>query len=129
MWTTVTTMLTLGLLALIVLGGVTAAWHFSGRRKRIAGAAILQSHLADALARETLLHGSRITPRARVSGWRGSRVMIEVAGEVPTPELRETAMRVARAEVGRLRPDVMAADFLFIVPPVHRPSDSLASRG
>jgi hypothetical protein len=128
MGTTVTTMLTLGLLAVLVLALVTMAWHVSGRRKRIAGASILESHLADALARETLLHGSRLTPRTRVSGWRGARVMIEIAGEVPTPELRETAMRMARAEVERLRPDVTTADCLFIVPPAHRPSDSLASR-
>jgi hypothetical protein len=129
MGTTVTTMLILGLLALIVLALVIVAWHVNGRRKRSAGATILESHLADALARETLLHGSRITPRTRVSGWRGARVMIEIAGEVPTPELRETAMRLARAEVERLRPDVMTADCLFIVPPAHHSADSFASRG
>jgi hypothetical protein len=129
MGTTVITMLTFGLPTLIVLALVIVAWHVSGRRKRIAGATILESHLADALARETLLHGSRITPRTRVSGWRGARVMIEISGEVPTPELRETAMRMARTEVERLRPDVTTADCLFIVPPVHRSADSLASRG
>lgn len=60
--------LTLGLLALLVIALVVVARHYASRRKRIESAAILQSHLADALAREGQLHGARITPRARVSG-------------------------------------------------------------
>jgi hypothetical protein len=123
------TMLTLGLLAVVVIALVTVARSVAARRKRIEEAVILQSHLYDAIAREGQLHGLSITPRARVSGWRGSTVSIEVAGEVPTPDLRETAMRIVRAEAWRLRPDVVTLDHLFIVPPVHRASDSLASRG
>jgi hypothetical protein len=56
-------------------------------------------------------------------------VTIEVAGDVPTPELREAVMRIVGAEAWRLRPDVITLDHLFIVPPVRRPSDSIASRG
>src|SRR5207249_1109598 len=63
------------------------------------------------------------------SGCPQSKVTIEVAGEVPTPELRETVMRIVGAEAWRLRPDVITLDHLFIVPPVRRPSDSIASRG
>lgn len=123
------TILTLSVIAVIVLAIVVVARYAVIRRKRIDAAVILQSQLSDALAREAQLQTSRIIPRARVTGWRGSQVTIEVGGEVPTPELRETVMRIARAEVKKLRPDVNAVDHLFIVPPMHRAPDSVASRG
>jgi hypothetical protein len=70
-----------------------------------------------------------ITPKARVSGWRRSQTTIEVAGEVPTPELREAVMRILGDEARRSQPDVITLDHLFIVPPVRPASDTLASRG
>ena len=123
------TMLILGFLAVVTIALVAVARSVAARRKRIEDAVILQSQLSDAIAREGQLHGLLITPRARVSGWRGATVTIEVAGDVPTPDLREAVMRVVRAEAWRLRPDVITLDHLFIVPPVRRASDSVASRG
>jgi len=123
------TLLTLGVLVAIVIAVVVGARYVSMRRQRIDEAVILQSQLSDVVAREPQLHGLVIRPTARVSGWRQSKVTIEVAGEVPTPELRETVMRIVGAEAWRLRPDVITLDHLFIVPPVRRPSDSIASRG
>lgn len=124
------TTLVVGLVAaVVVVALVVVARQMATRRTLTEDAALLQSHLSDALARETQLHGSRITPRTRLSGWRRPQITIEIAGEVPTPGLRETAMRIARAETARLRPDVVTVDHLFIVPPVDRPSDSLAQRG
>lgn len=123
------TLLGVAVLVLIVIAIVVGARYVSTRRKRIDEAVILQSQLSDVVAREPQLHGLHITPHARVSGWRKSQVTIEVAGEVPTPELRETVMRIVGTEAWRLRPDVTTLDHLFIVPPVRRPSDSVASRG
>jgi hypothetical protein len=122
------TMLTVGLVAVIVVAIVVLARYMAARRKRIDEAVILQSQLSDALAREPQLHGAGITPRARVFGWRAPQITIEVAGEVPTPELRETVMRIASAEARRLRPDLITVDHLFIVPPLHQTSDSIAPR-
>src|SRR5262245_57162469 len=121
------TLLTLLFLAVIVGAAVVVASYVSKRRKRTEEAIILQSQLSDAIARETMLHGLRITPNARVSGWRSSQVTIEVAGEVPTPELRERVMRMVSAEAWRLRPEVQTVDHLFIVPP-RRVPDSVAPR-
>jgi hypothetical protein len=123
------TALGLALLVAIVIAFVVGARYASRRRKRIEEAVILQSQLSDVVAREPQLHGLVITPRARVSGWRKSQVTVEVSGEVPTPELRETVMRIVGAEAWQRRPDVITLDHLFIVPPVRRPSDSVASRG
>ena len=123
------TALGLALLVVIVFAVVVGVRYISGRRKRIEEAMILQSQLSDFVAREPQLQSLVITPRARVSGWRNSQVTVEVAGEVPTPELRETVMRIVGAEAWRLKPDVVTLDHLFIVPPVRRPSDSIVSRG
>jgi hypothetical protein len=121
------TLLTLVFLAVIVGAAVVVARYVSTRRKRTEEAVILQSQLSDAIAREALFHGLHITPNARVSGWRSSQITIEVAGEVPTPELRERVMRIVGAEAWKLRPDVQTVDHLFIVPP-RRVPDSLAPR-
>lgn len=123
------TLLTVGVLAVIVIAVVVGARYVAARRKRIEEAVILQSQLSDFVAREEQLHGLLITPTARVSGWREPRVTIEVAGDVPTPELRETVMRIVRAEAWRRRPDVITVDHLFIVPPVRRPSDAIVTSG
>ena len=121
------TLLTLVFLAVIVGAVVVVASYVSRRRKQTEEAAILQSQLSDAIARESLLSVLHITPTARVSGWRSSQITIEVAGEVPTPDLRERVMRIVSAEAWRLRPDVQTVDHLFIVPPRQVP-DSLTSR-
>ncbi|HZO42456.1 MAG TPA: hypothetical protein VFE97_24800 [Methylomirabilota bacterium] len=109
--------LILVVLALVVIGIVVVARRVSARRRRTEEAVILQSQLSDFVLRETQLRGLSITPRARVLGWRKPEVTVEVAGEVPTPDLRDTAMRVVSSEAKRLRPDVTAEDHLFIVPP------------
>jgi hypothetical protein len=120
---------TLGLLALIVLAISVVARFVSIRRKRLTEVLIFQSQLADAVAREPLLYGLRINPRAHASGWRKSQVTVEVAGEVPTTELREKAIRIVQAEAWRLRPDVNTVDHLFIDPPRQRASEPVAPRG
>jgi hypothetical protein len=121
------TLLTLVFLAVIVGAAVVVASAVSRRRKRTDEAAILQSQLSDTIARESQFSGLHITPTARVSGWRSSQITVEVAGEVPTPELRERVMRLVSAEAWKLRPDAQTVDHLFIVPP-RRVPDSLPSR-
>jgi hypothetical protein len=75
-------------------------------------APVPQSQLSDALGREAQLRGLHITLRARVSGWCRSQLTIEVAGEVPTPELRGAVMQIASSETKRLQPDVIPVDLL-----------------
>jgi hypothetical protein len=118
----VSTIVTLSVLVLIVIAIVVVSRYVVTRRKRFEEAVILQSRLTDALACEARLSGLHITPRAHVSGWRQAHVAIEVAGEVPTPELRETVMQIARAEARRFRPDAVSEDHLFIVPSGRRAS-------
>jgi hypothetical protein len=114
------TIITLGILVVIAVVIVVVARYSVTRRKRMEEAVILQSQLSDALAREVQLRGLQIVPKSHVSGWRHSHVTIEVAGEVPTPQIRDTVMQIARAEIRRFRPDVIPEDHLFIVPPAHQ---------
>ena len=114
---TASTVLALGVLAAILIAIVILARYAAARRKLNEEAVILQSQLSDIVARESQLRGLAITPQARVSGWRRAEVTIEVAGDVPTPEIRETVMRIVGGEARRLRPDVITLDHLFIVPP------------
>src|SRR5262245_20208079 len=106
----VPTILAVVIFAMIGVVAVVVARYATRRRKRMADAVILQSQLFDAFAREAQLRGLHITPRARVSGWRRSQVTVEVAGEVPTPELRGTVMQIASAETKRLQPDAIPED-------------------
>jgi hypothetical protein len=121
--------LTLGFLAVIVVAIVVVARYVATRRKRIDDAVILQSHLSDTLAREAQLQGLVITPTARVSGLRRAQLTIEVAGQVPTPDLRETVMRIVSAEVLRLRPGVITVDRLLINPSARPASGTFAASG
>ena len=125
----VATVLTLGALTIVIVAIIAVARFVSLRRKRTTEVLILQSQLSDAVAREPLLQGLRINPRAYASGWRKSQVTVEIAGEVPTPVLREKAMRIVAAEAWRLRPDVNTVDHLFINPPRQRAADAAAPRG
>jgi hypothetical protein len=114
--------LALVFLLAIVTAIVVVARYVTTRRKRLEEGVILQARLSDAILSEASLRGLVVAPKARVAVWRGSPVTIEVAGEVPTPELRDAVLRLVRTELSRVRPDVLAEDHLFIVPPMRRAS-------
>jgi hypothetical protein len=108
--------------AAVVTAIVIVAMYFVTRRKRLEEALVLQAHVSDVLLRESQLRGLMITPTARVPIRRARPVTIEVAGQVPTPELRETVLGLVRAEVSRGRSGVITEDHLFIDPSMHRAS-------
>lgn len=102
-------------LALLVIVGVGVKMY-DLKRRRESEAVHLQAQISDALLREQLLFGLPITPTARVPIWKRSPALIEVAGQVPSPEARETALRIIRAEAGRIRSDFLIEDRLAVVP-------------
>ncbi len=87
------------------------------KRRREAEAVHLQAQISDALLREQVLFGLPITPTARVPIWKGTPATIEVAGQVPSPQAREMALRIIRAEAARIRSDFQIEDRLAVVPP------------
>lgn len=103
------------LAVLVLLGAGVKLYDL--RRKRESEAVQLQAQISDALLREQLLFGVPIMATARAPLWRRSPATIEVAGQVPSPQVRETALRIVRAEAGRIRPDFQIEDRLAVVPP------------
>jgi hypothetical protein len=102
--------------AVLVIIGISVKLY-DLRRRRQSEAVWLQAQISDALLREQLLLGLPIMTTARAPLWRGSPATIEVAGQVPSPQARETALRIVRAEAGRIRPDFQIEDRLAVVPP------------
>lgn len=99
---------------LVVLIGV-AVKLFDLKRKREAEAVHLQAQISDALLREPSLFGAPITPTAHVPFWTGSPATVEMTGQVPTPQLREAALAIARSEAARVRSDVEIRDGISVV--------------
>ena len=101
------------ILGLIVIVGV-AVKLYDRNRKRDAEAVQLQAQVSDALMRDARLDGLALTPTARVPTWGGGPAILEISGEVPDPAAHDAALRVAREEAARLRPDVQIEDHLMV---------------
>ena len=110
-----TVAMVLVVLALLVIVGVGVKMY-DLKRRREAAAVHLHAQISDALLREQLLIGLPITPTARVPIWKRSPATIEVAGQVPSPQAREAALSIIRAEAWRIRHDFQIEDRLAVVP-------------
>ena len=69
---------------------------------------------ATIMAEYARLTGLVLTPTAHVPAWGSGPATIEITGEVPDPTVRDVALRVARDEAARLRPDVQIVDRLSV---------------
>jgi hypothetical protein len=101
------------IVALLVVIGVMVKL-FDLKRKRSAEAVHLQAQISDALLREQNVFRLPITPTAHVPFIKGSPAIVEVSGEVPSSEMRDTVIRLVRNEATRIRSDVEVEDRLFV---------------
>jgi hypothetical protein len=97
-------------LGLLVLVGI-AVKLYDRKRKRDAEAVHLQAQVSDALMRDAGLAGLLLTPTAYI---RGGEAVVEISGEVPEDSAREVALRIAREEAARVRPDVRIVDKISV---------------
>ncbi len=95
---------------------VAAAWSFDVRRRRAGEAARLQARIADALLTDRMLAHVPLTPTAHLPFWRGSPVTIEVAGPIPSADLRAAALHLIVREAGAVRWDFRIEDRMRVVP-------------
>ena len=109
-------LLVIGLLVLIGIG----VKLYDLKRKREVEAVHLQARVSDALMREPDLINLAVTPTALVPWWSGTPARLEVAGRVPTPEMREQVLRMVEREAQQVRPDVTLVDRLQVGAAVHR---------
>jgi hypothetical protein len=107
------------IVALIVAVGV-AVKLYDHKRRREAEAVQIQAQISDALMRDATLFGMPVVANATVPFTRGP-VRIEMAGQVPSEAHREAIIRLARGEAARIRPDVVIADRMSIVPGLEAP--------
>jgi len=99
---------------LVVLGVLVKMLDL--KRKRENEAVVVQAQISDAVLRDPALFSLPITPTAHVPLWKGSPVTVEVAGQVPSDDLREVALRVVEREATHLRPDVRIESRIGVVP-------------
>ena len=104
---------TLVIIALLVVIGIVVKL-FDLKRKRSAEAVHLQAQISDALLREQNVFRLPVTPTAHVPFLKGTPAVIEVSGEVPSSEIKETVLRLVKNEASRIRDDVRVEDRLAV---------------
>jgi hypothetical protein len=107
-------------ISVLILTVLVKLWDL--KQKREGEVVIVQSQISDALLREPALFNLAITPTAHVPLWKDSPVTVEVAGQVPSDDLREAALRAIEREASRLRSDVRIESRIGVVPTMARRS-------
>jgi hypothetical protein len=105
--------------AILLVGGI-AGKLYDLKRRREDDAASLQSRISDAVLLDSSLAAFPIVVSAWTPLWRRRAAVVEIAGTVPTPELRDTAIRLIERELSRIRPDTRTEDRVVIDPHVAR---------
>jgi hypothetical protein len=100
---------------ILVILAVSIKLHDT-RRRRESEAVHIQTRISDAMIQDPRFSGTFVVPTAEVPLWPRSPLTLVMAGEVPTPELREAAIRIAGAEAARFRDDVRVEDRLMVLP-------------
>jgi hypothetical protein len=110
------TVFVLAVLAMIVIMAAIAKYH-DLRNRRETAALALQSRLSDALLTDQALDGLAVTPSVHVP-MSGSPAIVEITGEVPSPDAREQVLRAVSREAQAVRADVEIEDRMLVLPPV-----------
>lgn len=101
----------------VLLIGAVVAWGvilLERRNRRELRAERIQQSVGEALAREPALAAASILP---VAGFPvGTAPTLELTGYVPSAEARARAVRIAEAELRRLRPGMQVVDRLDVLP-------------
>jgi hypothetical protein len=118
----VTTIMVVASLAflVVVLGLLVAMLDLM--RKRDGEAVVMQARLSDAVLRDPRLFSLSITPTVHVPLWKGRSVTVEVAGQVPSADLRDAAIGLVEREASQLRPEVLVVSRIGVVPAMARRS-------
>ena len=105
--------LLIGIVAIAV-----AAKLYDQKRKREEEAMSAQAYVGDMFLRE--FGTIPIAVSATGSFWRRSPLVLSIRGTVPTPELREAVIRLAKQELLRQYPTAQIEDHLFVDPLITR---------
>jgi hypothetical protein len=104
-------------IAVVLVIGVAVAWGIivlERRNRREQRSERIQQAIGEAFAAEPLLGHASILPVAGFPA--GAAPTLELTGYVPSVEARARAVRIAEAELGRLRPGMQVIDRLDVLP-------------
>ena len=103
---------------IVLLGGIMLlAKMYDLHRKREAKRATLEARIADSLLRDQSLFYLPVVATVNIPLWQGSPVIIELAGSVPRPELRQALLDLALRE-GRARARTVYLEDRIVVDPM-----------
>jgi hypothetical protein len=95
---------------------ITAIRLYDMKRRQEDSAMMLQAKLSDALLQEASLAGSPITATVHTPMRKRSPIMVDVAGPVASPELRDTVLRIVRRETAGTGREVQIEDRMVVTP-------------
>jgi hypothetical protein len=130
-WSSAWTWPAIALAAGIVVGvGVVTAVGvllLESQRRRDRRAVALQDRLAEPIARELGVAGVSVLPTVRIPLWSAATrpAVIQLAGRVPSAELRDRVVRLVEREAARLR-YFRIEDRIRVTPPAQQPGRRLA---
>jgi hypothetical protein len=102
------------LAVLVVLGALIKMMDL--KRKRESEAVVIQARISDAVLRDPRLFSLPITPTAHVPLWKGTPVTVEVAGQVPSEDLRQAALNLIEREASQLGSEVHVESRVGVTP-------------
>jgi len=105
--------------AVVIAVGIAVRLYDLGRRRE-QKALELQSRLSDAFFMSPSLSAAAITPTVYAPLWSRGPITIDVAGSVPSPELRDAALELVRRETSRSAQEVRIEDRILINPAMAR---------
>jgi hypothetical protein len=116
-----TAIVVISILAVVVILGALIKM-LDLKRKRDGEAIVVQARISDAVLRDPRLFSLPITPTAHVPLWKGSPVTVELAGHVPSEDLRQAAIHLVEREASQLGPDVRIEPKVGVEPTMARRS-------
>jgi len=108
------------LAVLVVLGALIKMLDL--KRKRETEAVVVQARISDAVLRDPRLFSLPITPTAHVPLWKGTPVTVDVAGQVPSDDLRDAAVGLIEREAAQMGSEVRVESRIGVVPTMARRS-------
>jgi hypothetical protein len=113
-------MVLVGLIVVLLLGLGTAVRLYDLQRRREQRAMELQARLSDAFLLEPSLSQVAITPTVHAPLWPRAPLTIDVAGSVPTPEMRDAAIQLVRRETAGIAQELHIDDRILVNPRMTR---------
>ena len=126
-WTWPALALAAGIIVGVAIVTAVGVFLLESQRRRDQRAAAFQDRLAEPIVRELGLAGVAVLPTVQIPLWSASTrpAVIQLVGQVPSPELRDRVVQLVEREAARLR-YFRIEDRIRVTPPAEQPGRRLA---